>query len=58
MDNPHWRQQPTLADRHVSLEPLQASHADALVRAATDLDQEWPVIRTHLDAGLARSTVP
>jgi RimJ/RimL family protein N-acetyltransferase len=36
MENPHWRQPPTLAGQHVTLEPLQASHADALVRAAAD----------------------
>jgi len=36
MDNLHWRQQPTLSGQHVSLEPLLASHADDLVRAAAD----------------------
>jgi RimJ/RimL family protein N-acetyltransferase len=31
-----WTDQPTLAGEHVSLEPLQAGHADALVRAAAE----------------------
>lgn len=36
MDDPNWRHQPTLAGRHVTLEPLQSGHADDLVRAAAD----------------------
>lgn len=36
MSNPHWASQPTLSGQHVRLEPLQAEHADALVRAAAD----------------------
>ena len=32
----HWTHQPTLAGEHVTLEPLQATDADALVRAAAD----------------------
>ena len=31
-----WTDQPTLSGDHVTLEPLQADHADALVRAAAD----------------------
>lgn len=31
-----WIHQPTLTGQHVTLEPLQAGHADALVRAAAD----------------------
>jgi len=32
----HWTHQPTLAGEHGTLEPLQATDADALVRAAAD----------------------
>lgn len=36
MNDPAWTIQPTLSGRQVRLEPLQASDADALVRAAAD----------------------
>ena len=34
--NPNWTIPPILGGRHVTLEPLQAGHVDALLEAAAD----------------------
>lgn len=45
----HWASPPTLRGKHVALEPLQATHADALRAAAAD-GELWKLWHTSVPA--------